>query len=135
MFLKQFSRVLDSPLVLVLDSDPDSLFLMNEMVTLCGSVALTAQDGATALRWVDEYQPALIVTELVLPKVDGFAVVERIRSTNNSVPIVALTSLPAYLFYERAWRTGCNAYIEKPCPIEQLQTVIHRYLDRTLSPF
>lgn len=132
---KHLSLVQAQSSVLVVDSDLDNLELTTQVVKLCGCCVMTAQDGQTALQMVEQYQPDIVLVELMLPKLDGISIVRYLRQTANWVPIIAATSLPADLFQQQALLAGCNEYVEKPFQIEQLEAVITRYLDLPASLF
>jgi two-component system, cell cycle response regulator DivK len=123
------------PTVLVVDSNIDNLDLTTKLLDYFGCLVITAINGKTALTLVKELQPALIITELMLPTIDGINLSWLLRQSGNFVPIVALTSLPSDLFGEQALQAGFNEYIEKPFQFEALENVLTRYLNLSVSPF
>ncbi len=116
------------PLVLVVDNNPDNLELTTEIVKWCGFSVKTATNGQSALQMVKKHQPALVLIKLMLPELSGIEIIEYLRRKANSVPIIAVTSLPGDMFKEQALLAGCNEYIEKPLIFEELEEAITRYL-------
>lgn len=114
--------------VLIVDNDADNLLLTKQIVKLLGFSPITAKDGESALRMIEQYQPSLVLLEVMLPEIDGINVAKRLRENNNLVPVIALTSLPSDMFREQALMAGCNGYIEKPFQIEYLETAIKQLL-------
>ncbi len=123
------------PVVLVVDSNIDNLDLTAKLLDSYGCSVITAIDGKAALTLIEELKPALIVAELMLPKIDGISLSWLLRQSGNFVPIVALTSLPSDLFGDDAMLAGFNEYIEKPFQFEALESVLTRYLNLPPSPF
>ncbi|MBF2067952.1 MAG: response regulator [Calothrix sp. C42_A2020_038] len=121
-------------LVLVVDSDADNLELTSKVISYYGFSVITATNSQTALEIFQEYQPAIILVEIMLPDVDGIDLGRLVRRT-ASVPIIALTSLPGHLFHEQALRAGFNGYIEKPFEFETLEHVIIHCLNLKSFPF
>ena len=76
----------------------------------------------------EEFQPALVLLEVMLPEIDGINVAKHLRENKNLVPVIALTSLPSDMFRDQALMAGCNGYIEKPFQIEYLETAIKQLL-------
>ncbi|PPS42855.1 hypothetical protein B1A85_13455 [Chroococcidiopsis sp. TS-821] len=119
-------------LALVVDSDLDSLTLTTEIVKFCGCCVLTATTSQNALQLAIAHQPALILLELMLPEVDGITLTMQLRQS-MSCPIIAVTSLPRFLFQAKALAAGCNDFIEKPVVVETLETTIFRFLNISSS--
>ncbi len=118
-------------LILVADSYPDNLELISQLVTDLGYFVITVSDGESALQKALIYKPALILLELMLPIIDGLSCASYLRVSGNSVPIIALTTLPNSLYEEEAFLLGCNEYIQKPFDFEKLESTINRYLRKS----
>jgi len=118
----------ENSVVLIVDSNADNLLLTKQIVKLLGFSPITAEDGASALEMIEQYQPALVLLEVMLPEIDGINVAKHLREKKNLVPVIALTSLPSDMFRDEALMAGCNGYIEKPFQIEYLETAIKQLL-------
>lgn len=115
-------------LALVVDSDLDSLTLTTEIVKFCGCCALSATTSQNALQLAIAHNPRLILLELMLPEMDGISLTQHLRQ-HTLCPIIAVTSLPRFLFEAKALAAGCNDFIEKPIVVENLETTIYRFLN------
>jgi DNA-binding response OmpR family regulator len=125
---KHLSLFSENVVVLIVDNDADNLLLSTQIVKMCGYSAIAARDGKTALKMIKQYQPALVLLEVMLPEIDGINVVRYLRENNNAIPVIALTSLPSDMFRDEALIAGCNKYVEKPFQIEELETAIKRFI-------
>jgi len=125
---KRLSLFSENYVVLIVDNDADNLLLTKQIVKLLGFTPITAKDGESALRMIEQYQPALVLLEVMLPEIDGIDVAKYLRNNKNLVPVIALTSLPGDMFRDQALMAGCNGYIEKPFQIEHLETAIKQLL-------
>ena len=122
-------------LVLVVDSNIDHLSLVEEVLNPCCCSVMAATDGIQALCMVEEYQPDLILIELILPKIDGINVVQHLRQKGKTTPVIAVTSLGNTKDFKEALRAGCNGYIKKPYEIEELEAIVYHYLHQQVYPF
>jgi len=117
-----------SPLVLVVDDFQDGREMCVEYLTFLGYRAAEASDGYEALERARALMPDVILMDLSLPGIDGWEVTRRLKADPKTrhVPIVAVTahSLPGDA--ERARRAGCNAFVTKPCFLDELQEEIQR---------
>lgn len=91
---------------------------------------LFARDGEEAVRLAEAERPALIVMDMMLPKLDGFAATQRILQNPElaRIPIVALTARTGDFDEKKARQLGCVDYITKPYRIEHLRARIAEHL-------
>lgn len=93
----------------------------------------TAANGEEALECVDDEAPDLIISDIMMPKMDGFALQQALqgRKSARAIPFIFLTAKADEQSRLKGMRTGVDDYITKPFDIEQLLTRIERLLDRT----
>src|SRR5579862_2355423 len=80
------------PAVLVVDDEPNIRELVQVALQFHGCSVTTAGTGKDALRQVDTDHPDLVVLDVMLPDLDGFEVVRRLRAAGNEVPVIFLTA-------------------------------------------
>ncbi|MDO9413876.1 MAG: response regulator [Pseudolabrys sp.] len=93
--IKQFSRHDEEQIVLVVDDDPETRTLIRRTVEETGLKAAEAMNGRAALDWLTEHPaPTLILLDLMMPEVDGFEFLDRLRGQPHlvDVPVVVLTA-------------------------------------------
>jgi CheY-like chemotaxis protein len=116
--------------VLVVEDDPDSLEMLRQMLEALGLRVVLAADGEEALRLLPEPPPDLVLCDLMLPVVDGFRFVTRLRDDPGwrRTPVVAITGLGYDADYQRTWETGFDAHVVKPIDMDTLAHVLDRFL-------
>jgi DNA-binding response OmpR family regulator len=118
------------PSILVVDADADTRELYRHTATLVGWQLVEASDGRDGLAKALARPPTLVLTEITLPLLDGYALCETLRRdrTTADIPILVVTAevRPAHL--ARAWRAGADCILLKPVPPEDVLNEIKRLL-------
>jgi CheY-like chemotaxis protein len=112
--------------VLVVDDDPDMRHAMHEVLIDEGLEVDLAADGREALASAEREPPSLIVLDITLPVLDGFAVADSLRQRHGRLPILAVTGdgrAP-----QKARRVGAYAYLRKPFELQTLVDLVKRGL-------
>jgi two-component system, sensor histidine kinase ChiS len=121
----------DTKFILVVEDDPVLKNLLGH--TFAGRYqTLYASDGNEALALFESNKPALVLLDLMLPTMDGFAVLEHIRSRPDelkSTPIIIVSNLGQQKDIEKAKALGANEYLVKAeVPIEEIVAKIEELL-------
>src|SRR5258708_22394852 len=103
-----------SELVLLVDDEPSILQLPRLYLEREGFHVQEAKDGEAALEAVNRIRPALIVLDVMLPKLDGLDVCRRLRGANNEVPILMLTARDEDIDKIIGLELGADDYLTKP---------------------
>jgi DNA-binding response OmpR family regulator len=120
------TREVRVPKILVIDDDPAVRQLVEDVLELEGFQVQTAEDGFAGLRAIDASMPDCVVLDIMMPGLDGHAVLQRIRSgPTRSLPVVMLTAAADDSQAWRAWTEGVDYFLAKPFEPEELL----RYLD------
>src|SRR4051812_33679970 len=101
------------PRVLIVDDDPDILFLIERVLQRESLQTLRAADGREAMRVFYEQRPALVILDIDMPNLDGWGVLARLREISE-VPVLMLTANGLELDKVRALRGGADDYVTKP---------------------
>lgn len=109
-----------SPLVLVVDDEENIRFLVESGLELAGLATVSAVDGRAALAAVSEHRPDLIVLDVMMPGLDGFEVLQRLRDAGIRTPIIFLTARDSTEDRVRGLRDGGDDYMVKPFAIAEL---------------
>jgi len=116
-----------SPLVLVVDDDPDLLALIEEALTIRGIRVSGAKHGEEALEHVARERPSLILLDMRMPVMDGWTFARTLRARyGRAIPIVVLTA--AEDAEARAAEIGAEANLGKPFELQDLDQIVSRTL-------
>ena len=118
--------------ILLVDDDADILELLSFNLKKAGFAIGTAADGIEALKKARSIAPDLILLDLLMPELDGFAVCEILRrdKTTASIPIIMLTALTSELSRLTGMDCGANAYLTKPFSVRQLVSKVDDFLKK-----
>ena len=117
--------------ILVVDDEPRITDLVAMALRYEGFDVATAGTGRAGLKLVEEFRPALVVLDVMLPDMDGFAVTERLAADRVKVPVLFLTARDAVEDKVRGLTLGGDDYVTKPFSIEELVARIRALLRRT----
>ena len=115
--------------ILVVDDEPRYVRLMEANLTTEGYQALKAYDGQAAVEMVAEKQPDLVLLDVMMPGLNGFAACERIREFSN-VPIIMVTAKGEEQDRVRGLDVGADDYIVKPFSATELLARVRAVLRR-----
>jgi DNA-binding response OmpR family regulator len=119
--------------ILVVDDEPHVLKLVRANLESSGYKVLTATDGAEAVTLVEQELPDLVILDLMLPKMDGYAVCRRVREF-SSVPIIMLTARSAQVDLVHGFEVGADDYLTKPFSVAELLMRVGAVLRRSRWP-
>jgi len=113
--------------LLVVEDIPDILTLLKATLEFKGYRVITARDGQEALETIERERPAVIVTDILMPRMDGFNLVHRLRlnSQTRDIPVIFLSA--TYVAPEDktfALSLGVTRFIEKPVNFEEFLPAI-----------
>jgi len=116
--------------ILYIEDNDNNFYLVNFILNSKGYRVVRAHDGIEGIDLVTRMDAALILLDIQLPVMDGYAVARELRKneTLTKVPIVALTSYAMPGDREKALEAGCNGYIEKPINPQTFSVQIEKYL-------
>ena len=120
-----------SELILLVDDEPSILQLARMYLEREGFHVQEARDGEAALQAVNRLRPALVVLDVMLPKLDGFEVCRRLRAANNNIPILMLTARDEDIDKILGLELGADDYLTKPFNPRELVARVKAILRRS----
>jgi chemosensory pili system protein ChpA (sensor histidine kinase/response regulator) len=104
------------PLIMVVDDSLTVRKITSRMLLRAGYQVVTATDGVDALEKLEEYTPSVMLLDIEMPRMDGFALAKQLRRDPKTVdmPIIMITSRTADKHREYAMQLGVNTYLGKP---------------------
>lgn len=126
MTRKKILMVDDAATILMMER----MFLSKEPYDL-----ITANDGQEAVEKAESEAPDLILMDVVMPKMDGFEAVQKIRENEatKSIPIIMVTTRGEEKNMEKGFKSGCNDYVTKPISSSELLTKIRNCLEERVG--
>ncbi len=123
------------PLVLLVDDDPDTREMYSVFLKGAGFAVAEAGDAGEALRKAASLLPDVVVTDVGLPGMDGFDLCRRLKGGDRSpsTPVIALTGYSLASAGERAQEASFDAFLLKPCALDDLLAQIRKTIGETRS--
>jgi CheY-like chemotaxis protein len=118
------------PLILVVDDEPDLLALLVDQVSSLGYDVVPARDGREGLRLAIDRAPDVILTDVIMPYMDGPEMLDRLRSRpgTREIPVIAITALTDRRTRSRLTSLGVRSYLAKPYSLRELAERIREAL-------
>jgi NO-binding membrane sensor protein with MHYT domain/CheY-like chemotaxis protein/two-component sensor histidine kinase len=118
--------------VLVIDDAPDTLDVLEQILTVSGAATMTAPGAGAALALLEREKPDVIVSDVGMPEVDGFELMRRIRlrAATAAIPAIALTAFTRQDDRIKALQAGFTDYLAKPVEPAALAAAIRRAVAR-----
>jgi DNA-binding response OmpR family regulator len=116
-------------LLLVVEDDPDTIYLLKQILRLAGFNVMSAMSGPEALKKIVDYEPNLVLLDLMLPEMDGWEIYSYLRQM-TSVPVIIITALTNKDEIVKGLHRGADDYIPKPFHnaevVERVKAVLRR---------
>jgi two-component system, sensor histidine kinase and response regulator len=121
--------------ILIVEDEVNNLDVAQRIVRAAGHEALLATDGASALEIARAERPDAVLVDLLLPRLDGWAVTRRLREETwaAKIPIVAVSALAMQSDKNRALEAGCNDFLSKPYAPAELRALLARYFPQSAT--
>jgi two-component system OmpR family response regulator len=117
--------------LLVVDDEPNIRELLSASLRYAGFEVATAADGQQALALADSFRPDLLVLDVMMPGLDGFGVVRRLRQSGRHTPVLFLTARDAAEDKVSGLTLGGDDYVTKPFSLDEVLARIRAVLRRS----
>ncbi len=124
--------VSELPKIVVIEDDPDNMTTIRAILKKQYCM-YEAMDGKTGIELVQRHRPHIVLLDIALPGISGFAVVRELKNMpeTRNIPVIALTALSMKGDRERILKAGCDDYLAKPYVIEDLLAIISKWVAKT----
>jgi two-component system cell cycle response regulator DivK len=122
------------PKILVIEDNEQNLYMVTFILETHGYEVVPARSGREGIKLASQVRPALILLDIQLPEMDGYAVARELKSdpATKNVPVVAVTSYAMVGDREQVLAAGCEGYIEKPINPDTFAADVAQYMERDL---
>lgn len=116
--------------VLVVEDDSNSRWALAALLKRMGYECETAEDGRQGIRAVADFQPQIILMDMMMPELDGLEATRRIKAdaTTKAIPILAVSADDTPTGRAAALEAGCDDFIAKPILLEELVRKLRRQI-------
>ena len=119
--------------ILVVEDDEGTRLSLRDYLELEGYIVVTAEDGWKALHPINECQPQLVITDISMPRIDGYAFLKTLRQQPawRLLPVILLTARRATEERVQGYQLGCDVYVEKPFELPEIGAIVKNLLARS----
>ena len=118
-------------MILIVDDEAGVRELLGDALRIAGFETATASDGMSALTAIRNKKPDLLIIDINMPLMDGFELVERLRSTGDNTPALMLSARADRVDVTRGLTLGADDYVTKPFGLEELLLRVKAILRRS----
>ena len=120
-------------LILIAEDDPGIRLAVHDYLEIAGYSVITAEDGERALSLLEKYHPHLLISDIHMPKHDGYQLVKQIRQLPEFrlLPVIFLTEYANVEQRIKGYQAGCDIYLPKPFEMNELGAIIRNLLERS----
>ncbi|HVN71638.1 MAG TPA: response regulator [Desulfomonilia bacterium] len=128
--------MISSKQVLIVDDSQELANVIADFLSMYGYQVHTARDGYDALQCMNSQQIQIVVSDIHMPRMDGFTLMGEIKTRYPKVPIVLITGFSVNEAQKMAFERGANAFVAKPFKLKELKNVIESVSqeDKTTAP-
>jgi DNA-binding response OmpR family regulator len=119
--------------VLIVDDEPDIVILLRLALEAAGYSTVQATDGQEALDVIREEHPDVVLLDVMMPRMDGWATLEHIGETGENPRVIMVTAKTASRDHDRAMEMGVDDFVTKPFEPEELLARMRKVLDSSGS--
>lgn len=125
------SQLPTTPCVLLVDDEPATLQLLRKILQADGYKIIQAHDGLSALDRVAEFTPDLILLDVVMPQMDGMAVLRQVREKDSVTGVIMVSALSSENLVVQAMLDGADDFVSKPFNLKNVRVRIRQTLEKT----
>jgi len=118
-------------LILIVDDEAGVSELLGDALRIAGYQTANAQDGMSALTAIRNQKPDLLIVDINMPLMDGFELIERLRSLGDNTPALMLSARADRIDVTRGLTLGADDYVTKPFGLEELLLRVKAILRRS----
>jgi DNA-binding NtrC family response regulator len=116
--------------VLIVEDDAAARAGLEQLVTSWGFIAESAADGEEALEKVTSFRPAIVITDMVMPRMDGLALLRALQQQGADVTTLLLTAQGTVETAVEAMKEGAYDYLTKPVDLKRLKILLDKIVER-----
>ncbi len=116
--------------ILIVDDEAEVLELLSELVEKLGYSPLTASNAHEALDIIDHKNVDVVLSDLVMPEMDGIELLKRVKARKSDIPFLVITGYPSIETAVETIKKGAYDYLPKPFQIDDVAVKINRAVEK-----
>jgi CheY-like chemotaxis protein len=128
---KQRADILTGRRILVVEDLADARHLVTEVLQAYGAEVIAVESGAAALQTLESFHPDVLVSDIGMPDMNGYELIEKIRArgcTSEKLPALALTAFASPTDRDAAIQAGYQTHVAKPLIVSELTAAVARLI-------
>lgn len=113
--------------ILVVDNELEILNVLQDVLSILGYTPVVVTSGRDALKIFEKGKFSLVITDMVMPDINGLDLLKKIKELDSNIPVVIITGFGSEVI-EEAIQAGADGYIEKPFKIEDIKNILEKNL-------
>ena len=115
---------------MIIDDAEEITSSLEDLLTAFGYKTLIADNATDGLNMIRKHQPDLIISDIMMPVLDGFFVLQEIKSDKkiSDIPIIIITAKTEKETFSKSMESGANHFIEKPFSVKELLKIVDSIL-------
>jgi CheY-like chemotaxis protein len=116
--------------ILVVDDSETNIVLLEAVLREAGWSVRAAQSGSEALKMIKSRVPDLILLDLLMPEIDGYQILEKLKADNklSNIPVIVISAINDPETREKCARSGATDYMPKPVSLKELEAKVRGIL-------
>jgi len=120
--------IIEPQQLLVVDDDPGILSLLTDFFACYGYPFRIAQNGIEALNLLKQFDATIIITDLLMPNMDGMELIREVKKTAPDIDIIVVTGFAKQYRYTDVIKAGATDFIQKPFNLDELEAKLNRVI-------
>lgn len=116
--------------ILIVDDSDELTNVIADFLGMFGYCVYTARDGIDALQWLEKQTMDLVVSDIHMPRMDGYTLMTEIKTRYPDTPIILITGFGVSEAKKMAFEKGADAFVAKPFHLKDLKGVIDSVVSR-----
>lgn len=113
--------------ILVVDNELEILNVLQDVLNILGYSPVVVTSGKDALEAFEKGKFSLVITDMVMPDINGLTLLKKIKEQDSKIPVIIITGFGSEAI-EEAIQAGADGYIEKPFKIEDIKNILDKNL-------
>jgi CheY-like chemotaxis protein len=120
--------------VLIVDDEPDQATMLGKLLKMRGYLIQVVTDSMECLRYLESFQPDVLLLDLAMPKISGYELAKQIRAQGKfeTIAVIAMSGYADHQHTQWSLEAGCDQHLVKPMKLDTLEAAISNAVEKRL---